>query len=180
MVEPSNIEEYVKEEDFDPSTDSTSSLKSSSGQVRKEGDWKDKLKDFIGSKYFVLVVIILLSIIAYSLGRISGLENKRPEVKIISENLGPARLANDLPDMPSGRAGSVAGGEVKGVSSAEQAPSITNSSEVVVGSKNSNKYHYPWCAGAKQISPQNLITFNSIEEARAAGYTPASNCKGLK
>ncbi|OHA98565.1 MAG: hypothetical protein A3E02_00130 [Candidatus Zambryskibacteria bacterium RIFCSPHIGHO2_12_FULL_38_34] len=150
MVEPSNIEEYVKKEDFDPST--------SSGQVRKEGDWKDKLKNFIESKYFVLVVIILLSIIAYSLGRISGLENKRPEVKIISENLG----------------------EVKGVSSAEQAPSTTNSSEVVVGSKNSNKYHYPWCAGAKQISPQNLITFNSIGGARAAGYTPASNCKGLK
>ena len=40
--------------------------------------------------------------------------------------------------------------------------------------------YYPWCAGAKQISEKNKITFASTEEARAKGYTPAANCKGLK
>jgi len=62
----------------------------------------------------------------------------------------------------------------------ETSTSVSTNSGAVVASKSGTKYHYPWCAGAKQISAKNLITFNSIEEARAAGYTPASNCKGLK
>ena len=55
-----------------------------------------------------------------------------------------------------------------------------SSGEQVVASKNGTKYHYPWCAGAKQIAEKNKITFASTEEARAKGYTPAANCKGLK
>lgn len=55
-----------------------------------------------------------------------------------------------------------------------------SSAGVVVGSRNSDKYHYPWCSGAKRISDANKVTFPSIEAARAAGYTPAGNCPGLK
>jgi hypothetical protein len=51
---------------------------------------------------------------------------------------------------------------------------------IVVASKSGKKYHFPWCAGAKQIAEKNKITFNSTEEARRAGYTPAVNCKGLE
>lgn len=50
----------------------------------------------------------------------------------------------------------------------------------VVASKNGTKYHFPWCGGAKQISEKNKIIFKNTEEAKKAGYTPASNCKGLK
>lgn len=50
---------------------------------------------------------------------------------------------------------------------------------VYVASKNGTKYHLPWCAGAKQIKEENKITFASKEEAQKAGYTPASNCKGI-
>jgi len=49
----------------------------------------------------------------------------------------------------------------------------------VVASKNSDKYHLPECPGAKQISEQNKIWFDSIEAAQAAGYKPAGNCPGL-
>jgi len=49
----------------------------------------------------------------------------------------------------------------------------------VVASKNGSKYHLPSCSGAKQINEVNKIVFASAEEARAAGYTPAANCKGL-
>ena len=51
---------------------------------------------------------------------------------------------------------------------------------VVVASKSGTKYHLPTCSGAKSIKPDNLITFASIAEAEAAGYTPAANCPGLK
>lgn len=50
----------------------------------------------------------------------------------------------------------------------------------VVASKSGTKYHYPWCGGANGISEKNKITFESVDAARAAGYTPAGNCKGLE
>jgi hypothetical protein len=54
------------------------------------------------------------------------------------------------------------------------------SETTVVASKTGQKYHFPWCSGAKQITEKNKITFNSFDEARKAGYTPANNCKGLE
>ena len=44
-------------------------------------------------------------------------------------------------------------------------------------SKNSNKYHYPTCKAAQKIKPQNLIKFNSPEDAKKAGYLPCKICK---
>lgn len=44
-------------------------------------------------------------------------------------------------------------------------------------SKHSNKYHYPTCKWAQKIKPENLIIFNSPEEAIKAGYVPCKVCK---
>lgn len=49
-----------------------------------------------------------------------------------------------------------------------------------VASRKGTKYHFPWCAGAQAMNEQNKIWFDTIEEAQAAGYTPAGNCEGLK
>jgi len=46
-----------------------------------------------------------------------------------------------------------------------------------VGSKNSDKYHYPSCGHAKNILPGNLVTFNSVDDARSSGYVPCGSCK---
>jgi hypothetical protein len=48
-----------------------------------------------------------------------------------------------------------------------------------VASKNGTKYHLPWCGGAKQIKEENKVYFKTKEAAEKAGYTPASNCKGI-
>ncbi len=45
-----------------------------------------------------------------------------------------------------------------------------------VGSKKSDKYHYPTCEWAKKISPYNLVTFKSAKEAWDAGYVPCGVC----
>lgn len=58
-------------------------------------------------------------------------------------------------------------------------PTTSTTLVMVVGSKTGTKYHLPTCPGAKRIKPENLITFNSIPAAEAAGYTKAANCKGL-
>lgn len=179
MQEGEKTEEYSVYEDSNPST--------SSGQGAEEGGWKAKFKSFLDDKYFVPIVIILIAIIAFSLGRISGIQEKRPPVNVISSDSAPlttllqqeggtgkttqsAVSPNKIKDQPLQNTATAASAVVGPLNPGGQ----------VVASKNGGKYHYPWCPGAKQISPQNLITFNSIEEARAAGYTPASNCKGLK
>lgn len=48
-----------------------------------------------------------------------------------------------------------------------------------VASKTGSVYHFPWCAGAKRIKEENKVWFGSKTEAEAAGYRPATNCKGL-
>jgi hypothetical protein len=50
----------------------------------------------------------------------------------------------------------------------------------VVVSRSGTKYHLPSCPGAKQIKTSNKITFSTIEEAKAAGYSAAANCEGLE
>lgn len=47
----------------------------------------------------------------------------------------------------------------------------------IVASKNGTKYYLPECANT--ISEANKVWFVSADAARAAGYTPAANCKGL-
>jgi competence protein ComEC len=52
----------------------------------------------------------------------------------------------------------------------------TEAQVAFVGSRNSDKYHYPTCGYAKKIKPENLRWFNSAAEAVAAGYVPCKGC----
>lgn len=57
-----------------------------------------------------------------------------------------------------------------------QTPLAVPASGVYVGSVLSNKYHYPSCRWAKEIHPENLITFSSKADAAAKGYKPCKTC----
>ncbi len=46
-----------------------------------------------------------------------------------------------------------------------------------VGSRNSTVYHHPTCSHVPRIKPENRVTFDSQEQARAAGRTPCKTCK---
>jgi competence protein ComEC len=59
----------------------------------------------------------------------------------------------------------------------EPAPAPSTTQAAFVGSKNSDKYHYPSCGYAKKIKSENLRKFNSVSEAKAAGYVPCKTCK---
>lgn len=48
-----------------------------------------------------------------------------------------------------------------------------------VASKSGTKYYLPSCSGVKRIKEENKIWFASVEDAQAAGLTPATNCPGL-
>ena len=45
-----------------------------------------------------------------------------------------------------------------------------------VGSAQSDVYHYPWCGDVKNIHQNNLVVFNSVADACAAGYRPCKVC----
>ncbi|NLY75980.1 MAG: nuclease [Firmicutes bacterium] len=58
--------------------------------------------------------------------------------------------------------------------------SETKRPEAITGyrsSSKSNKFHRPSCRWAQRISPQNLLIFESREEALKAGYEPCKECK---
>lgn len=114
-----------------------------------------------GQTALICLVIVLVGVGAFILGRLSVQEGRQ-----------------------AGAAASQAGTRLVGV---REVPTQTDSmaesgatAGSVVASKTGSKYHFPWCAGARSIKEANKIWFASTKQAREAGYTPASNCKGLE
>lgn len=150
-------------------------------ESKKPLGFKAKIEAFLDSRYFVVVCLVLVATIAFVLGRLSKIEERREPVRVYNSNPSSGNLPSPLYIKEGTETEkNNTSGEVMGASTDSTSSPQADSSEMVVASKNGTKYHYPWCAGAKQISDKNKITFNSIAEARASGYTPASNCKGLR
>jgi hypothetical protein len=103
-------------------------------------------------------VIVAVGLIAFGLGRLSVLSERKIPVTV-----------------ESSRNQSVDGAAASLTSFANN----VESGQLFVASKNSDKYHYPWCPGAQRIREANKIWFSTKAEAEKAGYSPASNCKGL-
>ena len=121
-----------------------------------------------GPGVFYQLLIIVVAIVAFGLGRLSvmpesgGAPDKLPPPSTpaaITPNI-PATTRNTARDTtPNTAPGSVA--------------------KVYVASKNSDKYHLPSCSGAKRIKEENKVWFSSQAEAEASGYIPAANCPGI-
>lgn len=120
-------------------------------EIWKKG--KEQLVILEKPDFFIAALLVLVAFASFGLGRLSKIQITHSPLKI--EQVAQTAAVGE------------AIGEVK-------------SAGMYVASKNGTKYHFPWCSGAKSISEANKIWFDSVEEARAAGYTPASNCKGLK
>ena len=129
----------------------------------------EKLKSFLGNdSIFYPVLLVLVAGISFGLGRQSVL---LPNNETNSEKQGKIEVLAPIPQLPAAVASSTPKRAVE--------PSVSGA-VAVVGSKSGTKYHLPDCSGAKRIKPENLITFDSVAKAEAAGYTAAANCPGLK
>ncbi len=124
-----------------------------------------KIKSAISGDVFVVLIIVLVGLSAFGLGRLSALETGRMQVRIL-EPTQEAAVVNMLAD----------GEKTNEVS---RIPEIANLGGQYVASKKGKKYYFPWCGGVARISDTNKVWFNTKEEAEQAGYTPAGNCKGL-
>ena len=117
-----------------------------------------------------ICILVLTAFLAFGLGRLSKIEESRPD--LVVESLPEPETRAAEPVVASDTAGSE-GGEVKG-------SSIAGVGEgKYVASKSGSKFHYPWCPGASQIKDSNKIWFDTKEAAVSAGYGPAANCPGL-
>jgi hypothetical protein len=114
---------------------------------------------------YIIIMIILVGTASYGLGKISSFEKNKTPISILkTKEYMNSLVLNDTSNTKT-----------------ENQPIQTQQTDVkVVASKSGTKYYYPWCAGVSRIKEENKIWFNSIEEAKSAGLTPASNCVGLK
>ncbi|MBU3925743.1 hypothetical protein KJ763_01050 [Patescibacteria group bacterium] len=114
----------------------------------------------------IILIIFLVALISFGLGRLSKLQENKAPISIENMVGNTGLLDSNKP--------------VLSPETAQNEAFLSNDEGLLVGSKNGTKYHYPWCSGALRIKEENKVWFNSVEEARQAGYTPAANCKGLK
>jgi hypothetical protein len=118
-----------------------------------------KIKQFYNSylvEVGVSVLIILVSISSYYLGRYSNIDQTPGTAKI--------EFKTSIDSSP----------RVESANTEAKAPEGQ-----VVASKTGKRYYLPWCASAQRISDKNKVFFASALEAERAGLTKASNCKGM-
>jgi len=119
----------------------------------------EKLKAFImDDAYFYTVLIVLVSILSFGLGRLSMQDEQssaKPQIVLTEQSASVITSDPDTSvDMPLGK-----------------------ESGALVASKKGTKYHLRSCPGASQMNDENKVYFASEAQAQAAGYTPAANCK---
>lgn len=108
------------------------------------------------------LLIVLVGLASFGLGRLSAFDEAR----------GGLRL-DAAPELLPANDGNVKHSQGAVVGQAAQAQGQ------FVASRSGVAYHYPWCSGAKRISDENKIYFESRREAEQAGYRAAKNCPGL-
>ena len=107
---------------------------------------------------FTAGIIILTAVAGFGLGRLSAIYEQKKPIEIEYPGTSQAAAVVNFADS-----------EVR----------LLNGEKMYVASKNSDKYHLPWCAGAQRIKEENKIWFANKENAEKAGYKPSANCKGI-
>ncbi|MEK7120782.1 MAG: hypothetical protein AAB840_01690 [Patescibacteria group bacterium] len=130
--------------------------------MERIGKWKRIIVGY-EPRIFIAGLIILAVFGGFIAGRASALEGKKIEVKSLSATSLNATINNNTSQ------------DIEIIEDVS-----IKAGGAVVASKSGSKYHLPWCSGASTIKEENKIWFDSVEEARKAGYTPAGNCKGIE
>lgn len=131
------------------------------------------LRKLLLSDAYIAVIIVLVGVASFGLGRLSALPGKEP-VRIYQGEAEAAAAMADLPARPT-KPESVQ----KVVRSiVDKSAGATPSAEGnYVASKNGSVYYPPTCSGAARIKDENKIWFDSTTAAENAGYHAAANCK---
>ncbi len=124
---------------------------------------------FLDETLFVAVLILLVGIASFGLGRssvMSQLPETRTEATVSVSEAKPVELQPEPFVLPAS-------------ATAEVPADSPVASQQYVGSKNGTKFHLPSCPGASQIKEENKVYFTSKQDAYSKGYSEAANCKGI-
>lgn len=124
-----------------------------------------KIKDDL----YIILIIILVGTASFGLGKISNYEKNKTPISIL-------KTKEYIYSSLEKNASDINGAEIKNIQNTDD----KKINEIIVASKSGTKYYYLWCSGVSKIKEKNKIYFKTIEEAKSAGLTPATNCIGLK
>ena len=146
------------------------------------------IKDFVEKikPFYWLILFLVIAGIFFALGRLSTIEEKHQPIKItqpadgqVANVISAVSGQNDQNNTSGVPENSAISAPPAGAVS-DTAVGVSATSGEVIGSKTGKKYYFPWCSTVKRIKPENQVKFSSITSAKAAGYTPGGNCKGLQ
>lgn len=120
------------------------------------------------------LIIILVAMGSFGLGRLSRIEELKHPIEIKG---GSVAQVSSVSVQSGGKLDVSPNGALVQSSTEKRIPEVNEG--FIVGSKTGKKYHFPWCSGAQRIKEENKIWFANEAEAKAAGFTPAANCRGL-
>jgi hypothetical protein len=124
-------------------------------------------KSAIRGDIFIVIIMILLGLSSFGLGRLSALEKKGSDVQIEA----PSKEDLDLEVKPAQTS------NIPKVSAIKEA--ITNqttqtNTDAVFASKTGKRYYFSWCTS--QVKEENKVWFDTPALAEATGLTLAANC----
>lgn len=133
----------------------------------------NKIKGRIGVDSYTLVcllVIVLVGLGSFGLGRLSVLETQE-EQGLILGNESTTFVKEEIGENMKEES------NMKSIVGDVEKVSDTGRQRMYVASKNGKLYYPTGCSGAKRISIKNEVWFASKTEAEKAGYELASSCK---
>lgn len=121
-------------------------------------DVRNRIKSFLEEDvYFYTLLIIVISVLSFGLGRMSMQEaqsSQQPQIVLTEQSAAVVHTATNS---------SITTKKIEAIKN-------------FVASKNGTKYHLPTCPGAKQMNEDNKVYFSTEAEAKASGYSRAKNC----
>lgn len=137
----------------------------------------EKIKSFVesekGKDLLIILIIILVGIASFLLGRLSK-EGQNDQFKVIY----PKDQANAISDLEDAKNSS----NLQKTTNLSQNPILDKSSDISIpkgnffASKRGKKYYTLGCSAGKTIKDANKVWFNTGEEAVLAGYELSSSC----
>ncbi|MCA9364478.1 MAG: hypothetical protein KC736_01145 [Candidatus Moranbacteria bacterium] len=121
------------------------------------------------SKKILLSFIIIMGAIACFQGGMVYSKDQAKEKPLVIET---PPMCEEVPTKPQ----ETLSKDKATMSETQEVASTEKTSCLYVGSKNSDKYYPPSCSFAKRIKPENLMCFQSDEEAQKKGYKRSSSC----
>lgn len=127
------------------------------------------MQAFFTKYYRIFFIILLLTLVglAFYVGMLEGERRQSDQIVLSCSDALLKNLAIPLAQ----KAQSISSSPVAEVTKTGQ----SSTSGAYAGSKNGTKYYTPGCAGIERIKSENIIWFQSEEDARLQGYT-AGQC----